>query len=73
MVTPMISIPFACGPRGDTAPLLPSGEEAVPLQPALILSHEILTDALTYLLRLAGMVVQGQEVSQVAPVGSLPC
>lgn len=67
-MTPMVSIPSAC-------PLLPSGVEAVPLQPALMLSHEILTDALsTYLLmRLAGMVVQGQGVSQVTPMGSLPC
>lgn len=60
LVTPLVSIPSAGGPRGDTAPLLPSGEEAVPLQPALMLGHEILTDDLSaHLLRLAGMVVGG--------------
>lgn len=31
--TPMVSILSACGPCGGTAPLLPSREEAVPLQP----------------------------------------
>lgn len=41
LVMPVVSIPSACGPCWDTASLLPSGVEAVPLQPALMLSHEI--------------------------------
>lgn len=75
LVTPaLVSMPSACGPRWDTVPLLPSGEETVPLQPALMLSHEILTDALsTHLLRLAGMVAGGRGGVSGHSHGILSC